>query len=233
VNIKSISALSVLLLFAAFSSTAARTVEPYYCTAPGTTLYYERYDAASSKLIQKTTIEIKSLKDVPEGKQVNYVLTLYGKNGRPMYGGGANLHAIIGKQSEVLVSVGANVGEMLKNYLGVSNVTVKGRLSVLPADMAPGDVLADSQDTVTVAGFKIRVDVTKRKVLRYDKLVTPVGTLDCVVVRERKAETGPGHNKDDWNENWYAKGYGYVRHDVFDKKGRLKYSETLVNKTVR
>ena len=226
----------ILLAFAltaACSAYAARPEEPYYCTAPGTTLYYERYDAASSKLLQTTTIEIKSLKDIPEGKQVNYMLTLYGKNGHPLYGGGANLHAVIGRQSEVLVSVGANVGEMLKNYLGVSNISVKGRLSVMPADLAPGDVLADSHDTVTVAGFKIRVDVTNRKVLRNDKLVTPVGTLDCVVVRERKTETGPGRNKDDWNENWYAKGYGYVRHDVFDKKGHLKYSETLVNKTVR
>lgn len=209
---------------------AARSDGPYYCTTAGTTLYYERYAAGKNKLLQTTTIEIESVEKSGDGRKVNYSLTLRNGNGSLMYGGRTQMSAVIDNKSDLWMDIGASVREMLKNFLKIANVSCTGDAAIVPADMAPGDVLPDSHSVVTAAGIKFNIDVTNRSVLRRDRLTTPCGTFDCMVLREYKAEVGPGRNHCEWSENWYVRDYGYVRHDVFDKNGKLKSSEILVSR---
>ena len=53
-------------------------------------------------------------------------------------------------------------------------------------------------------------------------------TFACLVVRERKEEDVPLHHTDNWLDNYYVRGLGYVRHDKYDKNMRLLESEVLV-----
>ena len=222
--------ITILSLLVAATELSARSDGPYYCTTAGTTLYYERYAAGKNKLIQTTTIEIESVENTGSGKQVNYSLTLRNGNGSPMYGGKTKMTAVIDSKSDLWMDIGASVRELLKNFLKISNVSCSGDMAVVPANMAPGDTLPDSHSVVTAAGIKYNIDVTNRTVLRKDRLTTPCGTFDCVVIREYKAEVGPGRNHCEWSENWYVRDYGYVRHDVYDKNGKLKSSETLISR---
>lgn len=219
---------ALILLAIATPLLSARGDDAYFCTTPGTVLYLERYSAGKNKLIQTTTIEIESVESTGSGKKVNYTLMMRKGNGSPMYGDKAHLSVTIDRSSAMWMDIGATARELMKSALKTDNVTSVGNTTPTPADMAPGDVLPDSHSVVTALGMKYNIDVTNRTVLRRDRLTTPCGTFDCVVVREYKAEVGPGRNKCEWSENWYARGYGYVRHDVFDKNGKLKASETLV-----
>ena len=42
----------------------------------------------------------------------------------------------------------------------------------------------------------------------------------------------PFHHLDNWLDDYYVPGIGYVRHDKYDKNMRLQESEVLVNFTV-
>ena len=218
----------LLFLSLAVPCGAARNDKPYFCITPGTVLYLERYSAGKHKLIQTTTIEIESVESSGSGKKVNYTLMMRKGNGSPMYGDKAHLSIKVDSNSDFWMDIGVSARELMKGVLKTDNVSSTGTLALTPGDMAPGDVLPDSHSVVTALGMKYNIDVTNRTVLRRDRLTTPCGTFDCVVVREYKAEVGPGRNKCEWSENWYVRGYGYVRHDVFDKNGKLKASETLV-----
>ena len=220
--------LVLIMLAAAAQMLAARSDEPYFCTTPGTVLYLERYSAGKHKLIQTTTIEIESVESSGTGKKVNYTLMMRKGNGSPMYGDKAHLSIKVDRNSDFWMDIGVSARELMKGALKTDNVSSAGTLALTPGNMEPGDVLPDSHNVVTALGMKYNIDVTNRTVLRRDRLTTPCGTFECVVVREYKAEVGPGRNKCEWSENWYARGYGYVRHDVFDKNGKLKASETLV-----
>ena len=223
--------LALLVLTLAAPSLTARNDEPYYCTTAGTTLYYERYAAGKDKVIQTTTMEIESVENAPYGKLVKYAITMRNRLGVNMYGGRTPLEVRIGKQSDVYLDLGASVREMLRKQFNVTGITSSGNTAVLPANMAPGDTLPDSHGIVTLAGINYHIELTNRKVLRRDRITIPSGTVECIVIRERKCERGPGYNKDEWNENWYVRGLGYVRHDVFDKNGKPKSSERLVSVT--
>ena len=94
--------------------------------------------------------------------------------------------------------------------------------------MQPGDTLPETHCSVKVMGITVRFDITERKVLRRQRITTPAGTFDCIVVRERKQEHAPFHHLDDWLDNYYVRGLGYVRHDKYDKNMRLEESEVLV-----
>ena len=224
-----LSTLLVLVLVA--PRLQARNDEPYYCTTVGTTLYYERYAAGKDKLLQTTTMEIESVENAPGGKLVKYALTMRNRLGGNMYGGRTPLEVRIGNQSDVFLDMGATIRAMLRKQFNISSVTSNGNPAVLPANMAPGDTLPESHSTVTLAGINYHIELTNRMVLRRDRVTIPSGTVECVVIRERKCEWGPGYNKDEWNENWYVRGLGYVRHDVFDKNGKPKSSERLVSVT--
>jgi len=89
------------------------------------------------------------------------------------------------------------------------------------------DSLVRNKQGVLSAYYGVTIDVTERLVLRRERLATPAGTFDCVVVRERKKEDAPLHHLDNYVENWYVPGMGYVRHDVYSVNMELEQTEIL------
>lgn len=201
---------------------------PYFYDQAGRSLYYERYEIGTGKLLQTTVLDIVSVVPEGTGRKVEYGMLLSKANGRPMLGGRASLTAIISEKGDVMMDLGASTRIILENYLPKAKITSESTFSVLPENMMPGDTLPEAHAVLTVSGFKCSVDITERKVLRTEQIKTPAGVFDCTVVREFKVEKGPMYNKSIWNESWYAKGVGYVRHDSYDRKMRMISSEYLV-----
>lgn len=214
-----------LLLLSGFQ---VRAGEPYFCTFGNRTLYYERYKVGTDKVIQTTTLDIGSVLPDGPGKIVYYGMTLRKPNGRALYGGTANLTARIEGNGDVGMDFGATVKAVLQNLFSRAKITYSGDAAIMPAKMEVGDLLPDCHCEVKVSAFTYYIDVTERLVLRKERLTTPAGTYDCVVVREHKVEDGPMHHGDLWSDTWYAPGIGFVRHDTFDKKMRLESSEILI-----
>ena len=207
---------------------AARAGEPYFCTFGNRTLYYERYKAGTSKVIQTTELSVISVvKDGPD-RNVNYWMSVRKADGREMYGGRLDLVATIKANGDALTDFGGTVKCVVKNHFPNVDVTSSGDLAVVPVEMKVGDTLPDAHCVVDVSGIQFKVDLTDRTVLRREILATPAGSFDCAVVREHRRENGPMHHNDIWTDTWYAPDIGYVRHDHFNKKLRLESSEILV-----
>ena len=198
--------------------------EPYFCTRTGTKLYYERYRAKDHKLTQTTLFEIDSY----DGSQVRYAVSLKKANGSDMFGGRALQSAYIADNGDVAMDFGQTVKVFLLNMFPGMKITTSESFALLPQNMQPGDTLPETHCTVKITGITALFDVTDRTVLRREQITTPAGTFDCMVVRERKRENAPLHHHDNWLDNYYVPGLGYVRHDKYDKNMRLQESEVLV-----
>ncbi len=213
------------LLLTAFSAMAQ---EPYYNTEPGRVYYYERSKVSNGKLTQTTQLDFDSLKNTPNGKRVYYGILLRKANGHAMLGGRADLHVDINPRGDVYMDMGRALEAVLKNMFPKAKTSSQGTPAIMPAHMNPGDTLPDAHAFVKAGSVKATVDITERRVLRYEKITTPAGTFDCVVIREHKVEKTSLFNHDEWSENWYARGIGYVRHDKLDEDMQAREREILI-----
>lgn len=146
-----------------------------------------------------------------------------------MYGGEVALKAQVLQNGDVEMDLALSVASVFANYVGEQLLRYEPHMSVLPADMRPGQSLEDAHFVVAVMGMKFRVSIDERVVLREERLSTPAGEFDCVVVREHKIEKGPGRNRETTALTWYSKSVGMVRHDTYDKNMKLETCELLVS----
>ena len=218
------------LFLAALLLTALSTMaqEPYYNTKPGRVFYYERSKVSNGKLTQTTQLDFDSLTNTPDGKRVYYGILLRKPNGHAMLGGRADLHVDINPQGDVYMDMGRSLEAVLKNMFPKAKTSSQGTPAIMPAHMSPGETLPDAHAVVKAGSVKATVDITERRVLRYETVSTPAGTFDCVVIREHKVEKASLFNHDEWSENWYARGIGYVRHDKLDDDMQPKETEILI-----
>lgn len=225
---KKILICTVLLLSSLLLYAAGPEKEPYFCTRPGTILHYERYKAGTTKLLQITLFEIESVQPSAKGSTVHYAVTMAKASGRELLGGRAPQTSYVSPEGNTSLDFGETVKGFIQNMFPSAKVEVANSEALLPVDMQPGDTLPEAHSTVKVVGINAHFHVTERKVLRRETITTPAGTFDCMVVRERKEEDAPFHHTDNWLDNYYVRGLGYVRHDKYDKNMRLLESEVLV-----
>lgn len=219
---------TVLLLSSLLLYAAGPEKEPYFCTRPGTKLHYERYKAGTTKLLQTTLFEIESVKPSAKGRTVHYAVTMAKASGRELLGGRAPQTSYVSPEGDTSLDFGETVKGFIQNMFPSSKVEVTNSEALLPVNMQPGDTLPEAHSTVKVMGIKAYFHVTGRKVLRRETITTPAGTFECMVVREFKEEDAPLHHTDNWLDNYYVRGLGYVRHDKYDKNMRLLESEVLI-----
>jgi hypothetical protein len=214
----------LLLLVALWGTFPLLSGEPYFCSRPGTRLHYERYKAKTNSLLQTTLFEIDSF----DGSRVHYAVTMKKASGKELYGGRTLQTVTILPNGDLEIDFGQTLKGVVQNMFPGIKVAVSQSIGLLPEQMQPGDTLPDIHCTVKVTALSVTLAVTDRTVLRSERLATPVGVFDCMVVREHKQEFAPLHHLDNWHDNYYVPGLGYVRHDVYDKNMRLLESEVLV-----
>lgn len=220
---------AALFIIAFLSTISLLAQEPFFCTRPGTKLHYERDKAGTTKLTQTTLFEIESEQATSKGQEVHYAVTMAKANGSDLYGGRAIQTTLITPNGDVNMNFGETVKGFARNMFPRAKVEISEAWALLPAKMHPGDTLPETHCTMTVMGLKAYFHITDRRVLRKETITTPAGTFDCVVVREHKEEDAPFHHLDNWLDNYYAPGFGYVRHDKYDKNLRLQEIEVLVS----
>ena len=221
---------------AAFLTAALCLVAPffargaYYCTREGAVLTYERREADSGKLKWKHELSVLRSAAGPDGTlRVECSSLFTGRRGKVLNGGRVLYAAEVLPGGDVCADPSEALKSVLGKYLPGRGISTVPARSVLPAVLLAGEVLPDLQFSVSAMGMTWRVRVTERKVLRFERIVTPAGTFDCPVVSEHKIERGPGRNRETTALTWYAEGVGMVRHDTYDKSGRLLTSEVLKN----
>lgn len=224
---KTIRAFCLSLLLLLLPGSPVTAGEPYFCTQPGRTLYYERYDADSGKLRRTTTLQIVSVRQTADGREVDYTFRLGRPGGGSLFGRPAPMTVTVDADGGVRTDLGASLKAVLRGLFPKTEMHSEGTAALLPPGMRVGDSLPEAHCTVDVKGAKYHIDVTQRRVLREERITVPAGIFDCLVVREHKVERGPGRNRTTTSESWYAPGVGYVRHDTYDKNLRLETTEVL------
>lgn len=213
----------LLLALAPFALHAA---QPFFCNSQGRVLSYVRRGPDGGKVKWKYTVTIERVEKDASGSTVDYTYDFRKPGGAQMYGGPIALRAQISENGDVALDLAATMLSIFRNMFPRSSFSSEGGRTVLPADLAPGHTLPDASAEVRVGALRYDVTVTERKVLREERIKTPAGEFDCLVVSERKVEGGL-RSRNVRTLTWYARGVGEVRHDTMDKNGKLQTSEVL------
>lgn len=217
--------LVLMLMVALVLCGKAMAQEPYFCTRENTHLEYTR-TTHDGDVKWYHTMSIGTV----DGDTLDYTSFIKNHKGKPYYGDRpAELEALL-HDGDVTLNVAESVAAVFRTMFPKNTkITTTGGESTLPYDMAPGDTLPDVSASVKALGMKMKIDVTDRRVLRYETISTPAGVFDCIVVRERKVEKGMGRNRHTIADTWYARGVGMVRHDTHDPDLNLLTSEVLTS----
>lgn len=223
--------LMILLMSATFSpSVAGQEVKGYFFQDEGTTLKYERREHGSGELWWTHTEKIGASRKLSDGsRKVNVTISITSGKEKSPFKEPVTSEALIKPDGTVVINVADAAGAVANQKFSAFNFKTTGGNSSLSPDLKPGDTLPDIHAAVTWTMFKYRIDYTRRKVIRKEKLTVPAGTFDCIVIQEWKSEKGPMVHKEHDNLNWYALGYGLIRHDSFYPDGSLKTTEHLVS----
>ncbi len=137
----------VLLLSGLRLLAAGQEQEPYFCTRPGTELYYERTKAGKTKLLQTTLFEIESARPSAKGLTIRYAVTLTKANGSELYGGRAVQTAYASPDGDISLNFGETVKAFVRNLFPRTHIEVSEASAILPAQMQPGDTLPETHCT--------------------------------------------------------------------------------------
>ncbi len=197
----------------------------YYCDRQGARLEYVRKNIKDGSTEWRHIMNINDVRKGVDGTEITSASTFLKANGKPYYKGDIREQVVLRENNDVWVDMEQVTIDYIKGRAGL-NATAEAAPSILPADMQPGDTLPQVTGKTKVSLLTFSYRIWDRKVLRRETISVPAGTFDCVVLEERKLESGPGHNRDVLNHTWYCKGVGFVRHDTYID-GKLDTSEIL------
>ncbi len=110
--------------------------------------------------------------------------------------------------------------------------SVTGTDVSVPNNLKVGDELKDAEMFISVdmGGISMNVDVLMidRKVVAEEKVTTPAGTFDCIVL-EYKTKLKMGLERNGSGKQWLAKGVGMVKQEDYNKKGKKMASSELTS----
>lgn len=214
-----------MILLAFVGVALGANAQGYCCDRQGATLDFVRKKARTGETEWRHIINVKDVSRGGDGTVVTSVSTFLKANGKPYYKGDIIEQVVLRENNDVWVDMEAVSVAYIKGRAGL-NATAQAAPSILPATMEPGDTLPQVTGKIKVSLLTFSYRIWDRKVLRRETISVPAGTFDCIVLEERKLESGPGHNRDVLNHTWYCKGVGFVRHDTYID-GKLDTSEIL------
>ena len=81
---------------------------------------------------------------------------------------------------------------------------------------------------MNVAGLKTTSNVTGQKVVAEETLNVDGRSIECVVVEQTTSTKVLGMNQSGTQKTWYGKGYGSVKLETYNAKGKLVSGNILV-----
>src|SRR5574344_1473806 len=204
--------MTILLSLLLVLSSPSVTAEPFFCDRGGSVLKYERRYVGTGEIEWRHTMKIVSVSGSSGTRRAMFTSEFRKDNGSVMYGGPVSLEADLENDGDVRMNVSGSYKSVVANIFHRDDIKA-----------------VDSYSVLTAGALKYSVNITARRVLRTERITTPAGTFDCVVVSEHKEERGPGRNRTTTSLTWLSRGVGIVRHDTYDKNMKIETSEVLVS----
>lgn len=107
-------------------------------------------------------------------------------------------------------------------------VKISGTLFRLPSNAKVGDTFGDYSILINMGGVKTTSHVTNIRVTAEETLNIDGVKIECVVVENSTSSKALGIKSEGAQKIWYGRGYGAVRTETYDKKGKLVSTNALV-----
>lgn len=107
-------------------------------------------------------------------------------------------------------------------------VNISGTLFRLPSNAKVGDTFEDYSVLINMGGIKSTAHVTNIRITAEETLTIDGVDIECVVVENNTASKAIGIKSEGTQKIWYGRGYGAVRTETYDKKGKILTTNALV-----
>lgn len=107
-------------------------------------------------------------------------------------------------------------------------VKISGTLFRLPSNAKVGDTFGDYSILINMGGIKTTSHVTNIRVTAEETLNIDGVDIECVVVENSTSSKALGIKSEGTQKIWYGRGYGPVRTETYDKKGKIMSTNALV-----
>lgn len=115
-------------------------------------------------------------------------------------------------------------GQMMQGM----DVKISGTLFRLPSNAKVGDTFEDYSILLNMGGIKSTAHVTNIRVTAEETLTIDGVEIECVVVENHTSTKAIGIKSEGTQKIWYGRGYGAVRTETYDKKGKILTTNALV-----
>ena len=215
-----------LAILAALGSTAQP--KGYFCSTKGMSLRYERYSPDNSKHWWTNTVTINDVQKNADGSlEITVSANIVPRKATPPVKGTVKTKSYLHADGTIEVNISEAAAIAAKKRFAAFNFTSSGGTSIMKATAKPGDKLEEIHAEVAWSGIKYNIDYTERSVAKKETITVPGGTFECIVIKERKAESAPLYKRERITYTWYALGYGMIKHDSYFLDGRQETSEQL------
>ena len=178
---------------------------------------------AKGKHTGYSTLEVKEVVGSRSNCTVKYESMVYDKKMNPMLTAPLVQEFTV-RNDVVTYDPQSMVGQIMQGM----QVTVEGTPFTLPAGAKVGDTFPDYNIVMNVAGLKTTSNVTGQKVVAEETLNVDGRSIECVVVEQTTSTKVLGMNQSGTQKTWYGKGYGSVKQETYNAKGKLVSGNILV-----
>ena len=170
-----------------------------------------------------STLEVKEVVGSRSNCTVKYESMVYDKKMNPMLTA-PMVQEFTVKNDVVTYDPQSMVGQVMQGM----QVTVSGTPFSLPSNAKVGDTFPDYSITMNIAGLKTTSNVTGQKVVAAETITVDGRAIDCVVIEQTTTSKVLGMNQSGTQKTWYGKGYGSVKMETYNAKGKMVSGNILV-----
>lgn len=196
--------------------------DAYFLYNEGAKLTIANTDA-KGKHTGYSTLEVKEVVGSRSNCTVKYESMVYDKKMNPMLTA-PMVQEFTVRNDVVTYDPQSMVGQVMQGM----QVTVSGTPFSLPSNAKVGDTFPDYNIVMNIAGLKTTSNVTGQKVVATETLTVDGRTIDCVVIEQTTSTKVLGMNQSGIQKTWYGKGYGSVKMETYNAKGKMVSGNILV-----
>ena len=178
---------------------------------------------AKGKHTGYSTLEVKEVVGSRSNCTVKYESMVYDKKMNPMLTAPLVQEFTV-RNDVVTYDPQSMVGQVMQGM----QVTVSGTPFSLPSNAKVGDTFPDYSITMNIAGIKTTSNVTGQKVVAAETITVDGRAIDCVVIEQTTTSKVLGMNQSGTQKTWYGKGYGSVKMETYNAKGKMVSGNILV-----
>lgn len=128
------------------------------------------------------------------------------------------------KDNMVSIDFKSMMGQDIFSQYKDAEIEMSGTNIEIPNNLIIGEELPDAdmlmKIKMTPINLKMSMKMTNRKVEGKEKITTPAGTFDCIIL-SYNSEFKMGIKKLGSTKQWFAEGFGLVKSEEYNKKGKF------------